>query len=289
MSHLFEVTFMDGNEWKIPFNLAIFLHLSIFFGAIYGPGLFSSKPPFQDIYTVDLISAVEPLSQPLEEPPKPASKEIEKPKKPEVSIASSAQEPTQPKVETPAKPVSIKPLKRKKINKTAKVVDQRKKLEKEHKRNLEKVKDAERKAAEAARLAANEAVQQLKNMLRETNSYAKPTQTTAKPSSGRKSRSSSKNVIENQYYASVFSRLEPHWKSPVHMTWGKDLAATIVIRIAKDGTIIDQFFEQRSGDRLFDQFVLKALQDGSPLPPIPAALQKNNVELGLRFVPGSIN
>jgi len=69
----------------------------------------------------------------------------------------------------------------------------------------------------------------------------------------------------------------------------KDLAATIVIRVAQNGTITDQFFENKSGDRLFDQFVLKALQDASPLPPIPPVLQEDGtMEIGLHFKPGSI-
>jgi len=280
---------MEGKEWKIPFNLAVILHLSIVLGSIYGPGFLYKKPPYPDIYTVDLISAVEPVSQQVQEDSKPIVEKNQDSPKPKVSIASTPENTPPPEVVTPVKPVSIKPLKRKKIKKIVKKNDPRKQLEKQYKKNLEIAREAERKAAEAARLAANEAVNQLKNMLRESSSVAKTSTAKKAVSSTNAKRSSTRNVIENQYFASVFSQLEPHWKSPVNMAWNNDLVATVVIRIAKDGTIIDQFFEQKSGDRLFDQFVLKALRDGSPLPPIPAALQKNNVELGLRFVPGSIN
>lgn len=280
---------MEGNEWKIPFNIAVLLHLTIILGAVYGPGFLYNKPLHPDIYTVDLITAVEPISEPAQEVAKTTVEKTSETSKPKVSIASTPEVATPPQLETPIKPVSIKPLKRKKIKKIVQKPNQRKQLEKQHKKNLELAREAERRAAEAARLAASEAVNELKDMLRETNTLESATKPKTTAPASRVNRANTRNVIENQYFASVITRLEPHWKSPVHMTWSKDLVATVVIRIAKDGTIIDQFFEQKSGDRLFDQFVLKALRDGSSLPPIPAAMQKSNIELGLRFVPGSIN
>ncbi len=262
MSQVFRVTFMEGNEWKIPFNIAVLLHLTIILGAVYGPGFLYKKPPYPDIYTVDLITAIEPISEPTQEVAQPTVEKPPETSKPKVSIASTPEVSAPPQLETPIKPVSIKPLKRKKIKKIAQKPNQKKQLEKQHKKNLELAREAEKRAAEAARLAASEAVNQLKDMLRETNTLESSVKPETSAPATRVKRGNTRNVIENQYFASVITRLEPHWKSPVHMAWSKDLAATVVIRIAKDGTIIDQFFEQKSGDRLFDQFVLKAIRDG---------------------------
>lgn len=289
MPQVLTVSFADGSDWKLPVNIAVLFHVAIILGTVFGPGLFDRKPKYEDIYTVDLINIQDTVvAQPQQASPEPAKQPPQKSDKPAVSIADTPPEPKVQEKEV-VKPVSIKPLKQKKVNKKALAETIKKKLELEHKKNLQTAREAERKASEAARIAASEAVQQLKDVIRESNSFSlsAPSQTPLPRASS--SAGGKRNVIENQYYASVFSSLQPHWKLPEYKAWDKDLVATVVIRVTSDGRIIDQFFEKKSGDRLFDQFVLKALQDGSPLPPIPAALNKNNLELGLKFVPGSIN
>ncbi len=294
MSQEIKVTFINNHEWKLPFNFAVGLHIAVIAGAIYIPQFFDKSPPFPDIYTVDLINIESPSPQKNEAQPAPAKAEIPPPESEPVKENSAAIIETPPKPAEkpiePVKPVSIKPLKRKLIKKVVDntaAVEQKKKLDEINKQNLEEVRRAEQLAEEAARLAAMEAVNQLKDMLRESNTAAvandAPPRTAARSSS-----SNTGNVLEKQYYSSVFSRLQPHWQLPEYKRWDQDLSATIVVRIARDGSIIDQYFEKKSGDRIFDQFVLKALQDGSPLPPIPAAMKTNNLELGLRFIPGSI-
>ena len=67
-----------------------------------------------------------------------------------------------------------------------------------------------------------------------------------------------------------------------------DLTAVVVITINKNGHIANMFFEKKSGDRIFDQFVTKTIESASPLPPIPPAMKKQRYEIGLRFKPGSI-
>ncbi len=296
MFRVFEVTFIKNNEWSLPFNFALGLHIVILAGAIYGPQYFNSKPLFPEIYTVDLINIETPVQQASPSPPpaeqqpaQQAAPEIKPDIKKEVAPVLEVAKPEQPS-ETVAEPISIKPLKRKIVRKEPPVSAEQQKntLEQIRRQRLEEMRQAEERAAEAARLAAMEAVNQLKSMIRETNSNTtRDLQAAARPS-GASSGTNNRNVIENQYFASVFSTLQPHWKLPEYKLWDADLSATVVIRIARDGSITNQFFEKKSGDKLFDQFVLKTLQDGSPLPPLPAVLQKNSLELGLRFVPGSI-
>lgn len=286
MSQVFNVTFIDGKEWKLSLNFALGLHIAVILSAIYMPGLFKSKPKYADIYTIDLVNVQIP-EPPSTDVPVPAAPPPPLPKK-EKAVAVN---PAPKKIEAVknVKPVSIAPLKRKKIVKNNRIdTTQKQKLEQIHKQRLQEAKEAERLAEEAAKLAAMQAVNQLKDLLRESNLQNKVKSTTQTQSVPRSSQRKNTSVIESRYFASIYNTLQPHWKLPEYKIWDKDLVATIVIQISQDGRVTKQFFEKRSGDKFFDQFVLKTIQDGAPLPPIPAALQKKSLEIGLHFKPGSI-
>jgi colicin import membrane protein len=287
---------MDNNDWKMPFNFALALHIVVLLGAVYMPHLFDNKPLYPDIYTVDLINVTAPLPEapPLAAKPKAQPKvepkqQLPTPPAPEKTVSLAEEKPV---VEKPAviDPVSIKPLKQKKVYKN--VVDdratQQRELEKIRQQRILEAQEAERRAQEAAKIAANEAVNQLKEMLRETTAIENSQTVDRSPAVSSQLPKRSKNIVERQYYASVFNALQPHWKLPAYKTWDPDLSATIIIHISKNGEITRKYFESKSGDRTFDQFVLKALQNGAPLPPIPSALNKNELELGLKFTVNSI-
>jgi colicin import membrane protein len=70
------------------------------------------------------------------------------------------------------------------------------------------------------------------------------------------------------------------WSYPDYMK-KKDLEAVVAIRISKDGTISITDIEKRSGDRIFDRSVLKAIEMASPVTPPPY----DGMEIGLRFTP----
>ncbi len=55
---------MLPNEWKLPLNLAIGIHVMIVLAALYLPGFFKAKPKFADIYTVSLVNIAEPVAAP---------------------------------------------------------------------------------------------------------------------------------------------------------------------------------------------------------------------------------
>lgn len=296
---------MMNEDWKIPFYLAMTFHVLVISGVTFMPGLMKNEPLYPDIYTVDLINVLAPQEEsvqiPQEQPTPPLPEPESQPSEPEkienpVSIAE--QEPVAPPPEVFEDPVSIAPLKKKKIvKKVAEDTEgQRKALEKIRQQRLEEAREAERRAEEAARLAAeetarlaaDEAVDQLREMLRETTVAANTLQNQSSRPAQTGSPQRSKNVLERQYYASVFNALQPHWKLPGHKIWDPDLSAIVVVHIGSNGDITRRYFEQRSGDRIFDQFVLKALQQGSPLPAIPTALGKRELEIGLKFTVDSI-
>jgi len=107
--------------WKLPLNLAVVLHVVIFAASIFLPDLIERRPLLDDIVTVDLISMPEPVAappaplQPVAKPtelkaPVKAPEPVPEPEVAEVSVAPELE--VAPEPAAPAKPSSLKPLKR---------------------------------------------------------------------------------------------------------------------------------------------------------------------------------
>lgn len=148
---------------------------------------------------------------------------------------------------------------------------------------------AQQEADQQARLLAEEAERE-KKLLQQTRqtTIAKNTTGASQQSSAPVRSGSQLNSVERQYYATLTSRLQSLWRLPEYKQWDPNLNASVVITIRKSGEIADYFFERKSGDRIFDRFVMKTLQDVGKLPPIPPVLRKQRMEIGLIFSPGNI-
>ena len=295
MAEQYIVTYDSYNNWVLPLNLAVGFHIVLALSIVFVPGLFKSKPKFEDIYTVNLINISEPsieeeIAQPQQPPetitaPQPKPVEAKK-------IAAIAEPVKVNPTAAPVKAVSIKPLKRKikkKVQPTTPDIAQQKELEKLKREKIAEAIQAEKIAAEQARIAAEEAARQQK-LLEQQLAQLKNQRVSQVPRSNRSgSRSSGTlSVLEKQYYSSIINRVSQFWALPEFRPWDPSLQAIVIITIAQDGTITNQFFEERSQDPTFDQFVRKTLQNANPLPAIPPALKKKQYEIGLRFRPGSI-
>jgi len=134
--------------------------------------------------------------------------------------------------------------------------------------------------AEAERAAA-EARNALRDQLRASSSRNAAT-------SGNAGSASTMGVLEQQYYATIAGHVKQYWQPPDVKSWDPNLLAIVSITIAANGQIVNQTIEKESGDKLFDQFVLKTLEAANPLPAPPPALQKQRIEIGLRFKPSGI-
>jgi colicin import membrane protein len=297
--------------WKIPFNLALVFHILLLSSAIVLPKYIQNRPKLPAFTSVDLINISEIL--PLQEasapqstaPPKtttPSSVTIKKlqtvmPKK----LAPIAQ--TKTDSQAPAEAISIKPLKRKlkkKISPTAnthekqlkkqaiekrRLVAEQQQLEAQSRR-LQQEADRQRAIADTeAQLAASEAIDLLRQSLRADAANSEVKNGVSRP---RRSSGGSSSTLEAQYFASIFGHLHQYWSLPDIKQWDPDLTAVVVIQIAKNGTISSHRFEKSSGDRVFDQFVSRTIEDANPLPAIPGALREQQYTLGLRFKPGNI-
>ncbi|UCD65424.1 MAG: TonB C-terminal domain-containing protein [Deltaproteobacteria bacterium] len=290
------------SEWRKPFNISIGLHIIVLVLAMLAPSLFDRKPKLPEIYTVNLFTATEVAGPEAPAPKAPAPKAAAKPavkkiepatKKPVVSIKPSKPE-VAPAVKTISKPVSLKPLKQKvKVGKT-------KEEEAKDKAKLSRVVQrlkataAQKEAEEVADEAAKDAVSKLADALKTTTGTA--TRATGKTTSAAKSTGISgprgtgiePDFYMKQYLSAVYQKIHDHWVLPDLQNWDNSLEAVLVITIMKDGTVTKSFFERKSNNIYFNQFVLKALKDASPLPPFPDQLKENSFELGLRFKPGEL-
>jgi len=261
-------------------------------------------PPPKPAETIkpEVIKQVPP---PVETPP-PVPETV-----PEPAVAP---EPTAPPV--PIEAISIKPLKQKVKKEIKEIPDTRvedaqirkdelknitRKLQEEAKqearreavaqetirqqRQLAAAREEARRLDLEARMAAADAKNALREQLRASSSSSE-TRTTSSQSAS--SNAQNMGVLEQQYYATIMGHIQQYWQPPDIKTWDPNLLAVVSITIAGDGHIVRQLFEQESGDRLFDQFVVKTLEAANPLPAPPPALQKQRLEVGLRFKPSGI-
>jgi len=94
--------------------------------------------------------------------------------------------------------------------------------------------------------------------------------------------------VTQRYILDIWDKVKSAWGVP-GMTYKKDLETIVIIKIRKDGRIVDINIEKRSGNRIYDESILRVLRAVDPLPPIPASLNTDSMELGFRFLPGDLS
>ncbi|MCX7823232.1 MAG: TonB family protein [Syntrophobacterales bacterium] len=87
------------------------------------------------------------------------------------------------------------------------------------------------------------------------------------------------------YYSEVWRAIQSQWAVPVELLNRDDLEAIVIIKISRDGNIMDMRFEKKSGNEIFDSSVLRAIQKANPLPPFPKSYSPPYEEIGIRFRP----
>ena len=287
-----------SSEWRKPFHFSIGLHIILVVLAMLAPTLFDRPTILPEIYTVNLFTAIEVAetspSSAETSAAKPAVRQIEpEAKKPAVSIQPAKPE-VPPAVKTAiTKPVSLKPIKQKiKVGKT-------KEEEALDKAKLSQMVQRIKAKAEAGQ-AAKDAVSKLADSFKthtpgptpgpsEKTTTAQTGSTTKTAGvSGPKGTGIEPDFYMKQYLSAVYQKIHDHWVLPDLQNWDNALEAVLIIIIRKDGFVTDSFFERKSDNIYFNQFVLKALKEASPLPPFPDQLDKSNLEIGLRFKPGEL-
>jgi colicin import membrane protein len=298
---------MFSSEWQKPFNISIGLHIIALVFAMLAPTLFQRQPILPEIYTVNLFTATEVAEPETPTVKAPAPKAVKKPvarqivpesKKPAISIQPSKPEVAPVVKTTIAKPISLKPRKQKlKVGKTPKeeAID-KSKLSKVVQRL--KTSAAQKEAQEEADKAAKNAVSKLADAMKTTSAATTGTaaKATAQTTSTTKSAGNSgprRKGIEPDFYmklylSAVYQKIHDHWVLPDLQNWDNSLEAVLSVTIRRDGTVTDSNFERKSDNIYFNQFVLKAVKEASPLPPFPGQFKENTLEIGLRFKPGEL-
>ena len=289
---------MLSTDWRKPFNISIGLHVIVMALAMLAPSLFDRQPRLPEIYTVNLFTATEVAEPEARASAKSAARQPEpETKKPAVSIQPSKPEVAPPVKTSIAKPVSLQPLKEKvKLGKT-KEEEELDKAKLSRVRQRLKASAAQKETREGADEAAKDAVSKLADALK--TSPAITTGTAAKAAgqstttqsagiSGPRGTGIEPDFYMKQYLSTVYQKIHEHWVLPDLQNWDNSLEAVLVITIRRDGVVTNNFFERKSDNIYFNQFVLKALKDASPLPPFPNQLKENTLEIGLRFKPGEL-
>lgn len=84
-----------------------------------------------------------------------------------------------------------------------------------------------------------------------------------------------------EYLKDILNMIDDAWEKPRIGTRYPRLKASVYFRIQKDGLITDLKFEAVSHMAQFDESVLKAVSDSSPLPPLP--VEFTGPYLGVHF------
>jgi colicin import membrane protein len=92
-----------------------------------------------------------------------------------------------------------------------------------------------------------------------------------------------------RYMLEIWEKIKDAWGLPGLASFKKNLETVVTIKIRKDGRIVDINMEKRSGNRVYDESILRVLRAVDPLPPIPASLNTDSMEIGFRFLPGDIS
>jgi colicin import membrane protein len=88
-----------------------------------------------------------------------------------------------------------------------------------------------------------------------------------------------KGNASEDYSSRIMDGIQPYWNLPDGIG-KKGLEAIVSIKILKDGIIIFQGWEKRSGNTLFDRSALQAIYKAYRLPPPPYEM-----EIGVKFHP----
>ncbi len=89
-----------------------------------------------------------------------------------------------------------------------------------------------------------------------------------------------------KYYDEIWRRVKASWILPEEiLTGGSNLFAVVVVRIARDGALMETKLDKSSGNEVYDQSCIRAVKKAAPFPPLPKGYPQRYMELGLRFRP----
>lgn len=83
----------------------------------------------------------------------------------------------------------------------------------------------------------------------------------------------------NIYKMEVETLIKSNWTYP----GVQDIEAIVLVKIRKDGTVLNADIIKSSKNKLFDESALKAIEKSKPLPQLPEGYEKNYEEIAITF------
>lgn len=289
---------LPDEQWQKPLFLTITVHVCFLLFGFFAPNFLHFQQKIPEVYTVNLFS-VEDLGGPA---PAASNKAAVAPEAvaPQPKAAPEPPRPTppvktQPTPEPPAvakDAISLKPIKTKEKADIEKLKLLQDKLLAENKEK--QAKDAAEKAKTDADKKAKDAVNQLAKSL-----FAGQQVAAGKAAAGAAAQAGSGSgsgpsggvsVDENlrRYLIAVNSQIQEHWVLPDLQNWKENVEAIVIIRVRRDGAVVETTFKKKSDNVFFNQFVEKTLKLSAPLPPFPIGINQSEMEIGLKFRPGEV-
>ena len=90
------------------------------------------------------------------------------------------------------------------------------------------------------------------------------------------------NKAIDNYGRKVEDWIKSHWSYPVALN-KEDLEAIIVVKAKNDGSILKWWFSKKSSNAMFNQSVVKAVEQSDPLPRFPPYYRKTEDQFEITF------
>lgn len=93
-----------------------------------------------------------------------------------------------------------------------------------------------------------------------------------------------------RYYGLLSERVRNFWTVPLNLTELQKLSTTVAVDVARDGTVRGLKIEKASGNKIYDEAALRAVERAaSPaFPPPPNSVKETWLALGFRFCGASV-
>jgi colicin import membrane protein len=274
-------------KWNTMLILSLFFHLMVFSLILFVPESLPTRRIKGAVYEVNLVElpSREPVkikenpkaeagkALPISKKTRPA-KRISAPKKADKPVVIAKRTVTTPKKKAEKPKVSPSELLDKAVAKVKGKVEAEK-------------QDTSRRIEQAlAKLETKvEAETEEKDHLGEAISRL---ETRNKGASGKGSPTGSSvtGMAIDIYRSEVEDWVKSNWAYPVALTSPRNkevLEAVVVVKAKSDGTILKSSFTKRSSNAMFNQSVLKAIEQSDPLPPFPPGYRLTQEEFEITF------
>ena len=213
---------------------------------------FSARKIHVPIYPVTLITQAAPMST----PPKSKVKVTKKPtKKPVKKVAKVTRKPVRAKKPKPKKKVVLKKKPPRKDIISEKRVQQKMESRLEELRKKVEAKEKPEVTEKVAEIAP------------------KPSRAII-------------NMRLKVYYDLIWRRIKEEWNLPGSLLEeSEDWETVIVIKVRRDGGILESWYEKKSGSSMYNESAMRAIKKANPLPAFPQELDEEFLEIGVRFHP----